>query len=252
MKNYDDKSDRLSFRTDRSANNNDLDILDPTPAYEEEASGSAMAGSVPTAAPPPIPKRPADQPARLMVHGATWGGINVTDDVRAMVTADQQLACDMRTLWQILLPDPAPATLKALTVLYQYDDSHELHLLNAHEGIKHTMHVSKTAHEATQPGARCFAPVAGWSPAAYGAVEILSVVYGPETITTPAVLLELASFFDGKRGQIRMTNAFFKKDTWPKRKKSWTVYFRFPGSKRGVQVVTGMEGGALELPWSRC
>lgn len=95
--------------------------------------------------PPPYsesatPSRPPG-PSRLHILGATWGGITVTPEIRAIITLDktshyERLKLNMHTLHTLLLPDPAPATIKALVILYHYDDNNDnnnttLHLLNA-------------------------------------------------------------------------------------------------------------------------
>ena len=234
-----------------------------------------------------FPRR-ADQPPRLMILGATWGGVNVTDDIRALVDAKTQstLRLDMREIWRSLEPDPMPGFHKILTVLYQYEDQEGIHLLNAREQVATiTITADLTANaipslekldiqddgkkpdqkreeEEDQEGPLCYPYITTLSsppwragpavaPGGGPAAEILAVLYGPgRRIQRPSVLQELAKFFEGRRGQMRMTNDFFGADTLPGHKKWWTVYFRFAGSPR-VQCVTGMEGGALEVPWGR-
>jgi len=219
----DDKSEKSTYHS----------LDEPTPAYEKREVT--------------VPRRP-DQPARLYVVGATWGGVNVTEDIRSMVSASETLILDMHTIWRILLPDPMHGTTKTLTVLYQYEDSDRIHLINTTEYVTPII-VFPTAHEHGAP-ASLKTLDRSWKASPYSPVEIIAVLYGPQRIETPSVLQELSKFFEGRRGQIRMTNSFFKVDAWPGRKKSWTVYFRFTQSKR-IQCVTGLEDGALELPWSR-
>ncbi|KAK3690112.1 hypothetical protein B0T22DRAFT_463015 [Podospora appendiculata] len=209
--------------------------LDPSPAYEDAV----------------IPRRP-DEPPRLTVVGATWGGINVIRDIEAMRSASAEIDLDMCTLHRVLVPDPAYGVVKTLTLLYHYDGDDTMHLLNATEHGS-CIKICPGAHE--HPAhANLIADVDNtWCrqgrSGPYG-VEILAVLYGPQKIETPSVLKDLARFFEGSYGQIRMTNAFFKVDPWPGVRKSWTVYFRFVGSSR-IQCVTGMEDGALEEPWTR-
>lgn len=220
---------------------------DPCPAYhDEEYHDNAF------------PYRPNQRP-RLVIIGATWGGVSVTDDIRAMVESDDSITFDMFNLHKVLTPDPALGVVKTLTVLYQFEGLKTdvgVQLLNIPEHTavlkmwadansteqKPPEEMSEFAHSINRPW-RTGLPY-------NGSVEILAALYGPERIETPSVLQELAKFFEGRRGQIRMTNAFWKKDTWPGVRKSWTVYFRFTDSKR-IQVVTGMEDGALEVPWGR-
>ncbi|KAK3949607.1 hypothetical protein QBC32DRAFT_348671 [Pseudoneurospora amorphoporcata] len=222
---------------------------DPSPAYQEAGHHDNM-----------FPHHPKQSP-RLMIIGATWGGVSVTDDIRAMVASDDSITFDMCNIWKVLTPDPAYGATKTLTVLYQFEGLNNnagVHLLNIPE---HTVVLSiradkdadareqKPAEEMSQFAQTINRPWRTGLPY-NGSVEILAALYGPERIETPSVLQELAKFFEGRRGQIRMTNAFWKKDTWPGVRKSWTVYFRFADSKR-IQVVTGMEDGALEVPWGR-
>ncbi|SPQ26373.1 c670832a-30ea-4f7d-959c-d0bcb8ca4191 [Thermothielavioides terrestris] len=251
-----------------SSSTDDLTQLDPTPAYEEF--------------PPPA----------LHILAATWGGVTVTPELRALARASPdpaRLTLDLRSLHRVLAPDPAPGTLKVLTVLYRFgggpddgpadvgsgsgsgsgagppDGSAGLRLLCVPEGGGvggGTVTLSRFAtgeQMRAQLGQR--RNVLGvhvrleeegpaWRAGPEGQVEILAVLYGPQRIKTPEVLAELAKFFEGKRGQIRTTNAFFRTDPWPYKRKTWSVYFRFVGSTR-VQVVTGWEDGALEVPWNR-
>ncbi|KAJ6544010.1 hypothetical protein B0H19DRAFT_1169321 [Mycena capillaripes] len=174
-----------------------------------------------------------------------------------MVSANQTVALDVGTLVHVLSPDPLPNHVKTISVLYQYENSPEgLCLLSTSEDgpsvtIRPIAHQAPTLstgwHNQWKPA--IYPLGATWRAEANG-VEILAVVWGGQRIETPTVLAELAKFFEGRRGQIRMTNGFFKCDPWPNHKKTWTVYFQFAGSER-VQVVTGVEDGALEVPWGR-
>ncbi|KAJ7250148.1 hypothetical protein B0H12DRAFT_1072156 [Mycena haematopus] len=204
----------------------------PPPQYTPVAY-PAIPGNKPVISPQYFVEHP-----RLHIVAATWGGIVVTPDVQAMISANQTVTLDVNTL-------------------VHYENSSEgLCLLStSEEGPSIT--IRPTAHQAP-PLLRGWQNL--WEPAIYplGAtwraaadgVEILAVIWGGQRIQTPTVLAELAKYFEGQRGQIRMTNAFFRCDPWINHKKTWTVYFRFPGSER-VQVVTGIEDGALEVPWGR-
>ncbi|KAK3305401.1 uncharacterized protein B0T15DRAFT_532176 [Chaetomium strumarium] len=244
----------------------DLTHLDPIPSYEE----SLVA---------PRPPGDGSSPA-LHILGATWGGVTVTPDIQALAGNNSDtLTLDMRNIFRHLTPDPAPGKTKVLTVMYRFNNSNNnsakggsdeedegLRLLLAPEG-ESPSRVTLTRHATAEQLRRSVgrnsmhvklaaAAGAGAGPGARplgsqrGQVEILAVLYGPRRIDDPAVLRELALFFEGRRGQIRMTNRFFGGDPWPYKQKSWSVYFRFLGSPR-VQVVTGWEDGALEVPWTR-
>jgi hypothetical protein len=236
----------------------DLTHLEPIPSYEESLI-----------APRPPGDGSSSSPA-LHILGATWGGVTVTPDIQALVSHNSDtLTLDMRNIFRHLTPDPAPGKTKVLTVMYRFnnakgggndEEDEALRLLLAPEG-ESPARVTLTRHATGEQLRRSvgrnsmhvkLAPGSGARPlgSQRGQVEILAVLYGPKRIEDPAVLRELGLFFEGRRGQIRMTNRFFGGDPWPYKQKSWTVYFRFLGSQR-VQVVTGWEDGALEVPWTR-
>ncbi|KAJ7235243.1 hypothetical protein C8J57DRAFT_1378627 [Mycena rebaudengoi] len=231
----------------------------PPPQYEPTPPTTGTS-------PPPIPgNKPTfpthTGPPRLHILGATWGGIVVTPDIQYLASATQTLTLDMRTLVHVLSPDPLPNTVKTLSVLYQYADAPEgMCLLSTSEldpsasvwpGVHQLYALPTPAEWQSQPVSSIRALGSTWRGEDDTGVEILAVLWGGKRIEMPSVLVELARFFDGLRGQIRMTNNFFKCDPWYNNKKTWVVYFRFANSER-VQVVTGVEDGALEVPWSRC
>ncbi|KAL2129105.1 hypothetical protein VTI74DRAFT_8222 [Chaetomium olivicolor] len=243
----------LLFDDDPSS---DLTHLDPIPSYEESIAAPRPGGS-------------------LQILGATWGGVTVTPDIQALVGESDALTLDMRTLWRHLTPDPAPGKTKVLTILYRFDTASSPDFPTAEaeqqqqqqlddDGIRLLVipetdtpsRVTLTRHATAEQlvqGSRSrihTTLAAPWHTSPSGQVYILAVVYGPRRVESPAVLETLGMYFEGRRGQIRMNNAFFGTDPWPYKRKSWTVFFRFVGSKR-VQVVTGWEDGALEVPWSR-
>ncbi|KAH6615471.1 hypothetical protein B0J18DRAFT_437403 [Chaetomium sp. MPI-SDFR-AT-0129] len=227
-------------------NNNNLTNLEPIPSYEESIA--------------------APRPNELQILGATFGGVVVTPDIQKLVGDSNSLTLNLRSLNVALRPDPAPGKVKVLTVLYRFDDDPEdvTRLVYASEDASPGKVVlsrqaaafasqrQQLGEGAGQQGDRFFHGVLErpWRAGANGQVDILAVVFGPKRVEAPAVLSVLSNHFEGRWGQVRMTNDFFGKDPWPYKRKSWTVYFRFVGSKR-VQVVTGWEDGALEIPWNR-
>ena len=224
-----------------------------------QAPPRPQVAQLPQRDPPPY-SRPAGPP-RLRILGATWGGVQVTEDIQSMVSATETVTLDMRTLSRLLQPDPVFGTVKTLSVLYTYEQGDQggqggdICLVSISEQEQFPVEICATAQRfATRSYSIRTLKPPFWRAAKHdggdGEVEILAALYGPQRIETPRVLEELGKFFEGRRGQIRMTNSFFKADTWPDHRKSWTIYFRFVGSDR-IQVVTGMEDGALEVPWSR-
>lgn len=251
------------------------DDNDNPPPYEE-STGAA-------------PSQSADHhrrgPPRLHILGATWGGVNVTADVQGLVTLDKSktfetLKLNMHTLHTLLVPDPAPAVIKTLTVLYRYDSDAEgtAQLLNAPQfapQVTVTVTPAAAAAESEKGGVRglprLFVGVLrlenSWRDAE-GRVEILAVLFGTEKVEKQSVLEALGRFFgggegspgSGRRQQIRTTLGFFETRTpqiFVPLAKSWTVYFRLlprdqvaAGNMMRVRCVTGMENGALEVPWT--
>ncbi|KAL2114902.1 hypothetical protein VTJ04DRAFT_10565 [Mycothermus thermophilus] len=257
---FDATSSVVSGATDETLS---LAHLDPIPTYEESLS--------------------APRPGPLQILGATWGGVQVTAELQRLAAGQDELVLDMKTLWTILTPDPAPGKLKVLTVVYRFDDTpgssggggekreergeeendlNEIRLLCVSEEVQPSkVVISRRASQGflscgeDDGAARAKRPLHGrlgraWRAGPQGEVDILAVLYGPKRIETPSVLAVLANHFEGRWGQIRMTNSFFGTDPWPYKRKTWTVYFRFVGSKI-VQVVTGWEDGALEIPWRK-
>jgi hypothetical protein len=188
---------------------------------------------------------------RLIILGATWGGVVVTDDIQAMTTTEELININMSHVRMFLEPDPAHGVKKTLSIMYRYDGPEKVgpYLLNLIEGEK-SISIDPSIRAASSKASCAVRMELNPWRADKASVEILGVLYGPKRIENPAVYEQLTEYFEGRRGQIRMTCAFFKTDPWYGYRKSWSVYFRFVGSDR-VQVVTGMEGGALEVPWGR-
>lgn len=209
---------------------------------------------------------------RLHILAATWGGITITPLLASMISSQQELPIDLSTLGDVIRPDPAFGKVKTLAVVYQFDgqEGPALVLVNEEYPVVRKFAISKDTLEGslaqaqrngTVPPAVTFLPVPFSVPppttstTPYGGnapqpVQILAATYGPKLIDTPAVLRDLADFFDGRNvHQIRMGNGFFREDPLRGQRKEWSVFFRF-GNEGRVQCVTGWEDGALEVPWS--
>ncbi|KAK4201718.1 hypothetical protein QBC40DRAFT_295451 [Triangularia verruculosa] len=212
-------------------------------------------------------------PPRLHILAAAWGGVTVTPTIKSLIRTSpppphgvgcQILQLEMRNMHSLLQPDPASGTYKVLSLVYRYDGDEYPTVLNLPENIQPSLvTIAKPSPSSQLSGAnhgnggyratisQPWRSIASSSSSSGPKVEILAVFYGKKRIEHPAVLEELANYFEGRTRQIRMTNAFFRGDPWPYTIKSWTVYFRFVGSRAGVQVVTGWENQALEQPWTR-
>jgi hypothetical protein len=196
-----------------------------------------------------------DSPS-LQILAATFGGVIVTERIQELCSDDGAMDVDMSQMVHYLAPDPFPNNVKTLAVLYRFQEDEDIFLLNATEQHAGLIHVSR----AGEPSMAIQRIEKIYRRKAYPDVEILAVLYGIKRVQTPSVLLDLARFFsaagnddddDGhEQTQIRMNNQFFKGDPWLGQFKTWTVFFKFAGSKR-VQCVSGLEHQALEVPWCR-
>lgn len=184
----------------------------------------------------------------VQVLAATFGGLIVTEKIRELCTEDGTMDIEMGRMVYFLAPDPFGGHEKTLTVLYKFEGEDALYLLNAPETSSGRICISRTG----SPSMTIQRLDTSFKRAPFLDVEIIAAVWGPKRVKTPSVLLRLAQFFSDRdyQHQIRMTNDFWKEDTWPGKHKTWTVYFKFTGSGR-VQCVAGLEGQALEVPWSR-
>ncbi|KAK4641893.1 hypothetical protein QC761_504830 [Podospora bellae-mahoneyi] len=212
-------------------------------------------------------------PPRLHILAAAWGGVIVTPTIKSLIRTSpppphgvgcQILQLEMRNMHSLLQPDPASGTYKVFSLVYRYDGDEYPTVMNLPETIRPSLiTIAKPSAVSQLGGANIgnggyratitqpWRSITSSSSSSGPKVEILAVFYGKKRIEHPAVLEELANYFEGRTRQIRMTNTFFRGDTWPYTIKSWTVYFRFVGSRAGVQVVTGWENQALEQPWTR-
>ena len=218
--------------------------LDPSPPYEEALRSTDT----------------DEGPSILRIIGATWGGVNITAEIQGLVTIDpsgkfETVNLNMHTIHTSLLPDPAVGVIKTLSILYEYSGGNcGMRLLNATQFAPQiTIQITPTAHlEENKSVPDFFIDLKDAAWRNEGQIEIIALLYGTSRIETPSVLEEFARFFEGRRGQIRTTSSFFRRDPWFGVRKSWTVYFRLLSSRNPrVRCVTGMEDGALEVPWTR-
>ncbi|KAH7303184.1 hypothetical protein B0I35DRAFT_181732 [Stachybotrys elegans] len=183
----------------------------------------------------------------LWVHAATFGGVIVTEKIRELCAQDGTMDIEMDRMVHFLSPDPHYGRIKTLTVLYQFEGDESLYVLNAPETFG-SIHISRTGRLRTAIQ-RLESP---YKIVAFPDVEIVAAIWGLKRMKTRSVLLDLIRFFSDKdeQGAIRMTNEFWKEDTWNGQAKTWSIYFRFTGSDK-IQCVTGWEQQALEVPWCR-
>ncbi|KAK4224073.1 hypothetical protein QBC38DRAFT_424170 [Podospora fimiseda] len=209
-------------------------------------------------------------PPKLHILSATWGGVLVTPEIQLLIKESNSeppsLSLNMHTIHTKLIPDPGIGVVKSLSLLYQYSDSLDIHLLNIPQfapQISHTINHNDHFSDSTSTKKKkipCGLPQVSFASVnstawkdPQGKVEILAVVYGMVKVENPSVLEEMGRFFRGERGQIRTTAEFFRASSvqaFVGPKNTWTVWFRLLGDGVGgkVRCVTGWGDGALEVP----
>ncbi|KAK4162348.1 hypothetical protein QBC43DRAFT_321779 [Cladorrhinum sp. PSN259] len=243
---------------------------DPTPDSSPRPSTSASTTCTCTCScsSPPVPTTPPD----LKIHSATFGGVQITSSIARLIHPEtQSLKLDLSTLHRTLdSGDPAPFKRKTFSLAYQFRPDTTVHLINLAEpdlasssepyfqnsddDIIITISPDSQLHPNTITTTIITSPQQITAPSNDDDddAEILGVFYGPEKITNPIVITQLSSYFAGQTPQLQnLGNDFFGQDPWFLVEKTWSVFFRFKGGDRGVQVVTGWEGGVLERPWGR-
>lgn len=161
---------------------------------------------------------PPPEPAKLKIHAASWGGVDITQYMSRFVDADQILTIDTNTIAQSI-PDPWWMTKKSLTILFQYTGSgFGLLITSEFNGVQKITPTSMT----DRPNVR----QVGLSPQRRsGGLYIIAVVWGDEVLSSPAMLEQIYSYAQSKQ-QFPVTSSFFGVDTWPGIQKSCHIYYQ--------------------------
>ncbi|KAI9815929.1 MAG: hypothetical protein M1827_001921 [Pycnora praestabilis] len=166
-------------------------------------------------------------PPLLIIQAANWGGVDITDTLRAQITPDQTLQLDTKL---VQLPDPWYGVLKTLSIMYQYGDG-RLQLLVSHDGSG-IVSIDPEGPMRTQ----YFNPA---GPRHEG-MDVLAVIWGvmyehPKPVS--------ASQFDAiaTKGEISCTNEWFGFDGLPNWQKTCQVFFQH-GSSGKIYCSAGREG----------
>lgn len=187
----------------------------------------------------------------LVIISATFGGVTVKERMQMLCQPDGSMDIHMNLIVHWLAPDPLPGQKKHLAVLYHYEGSDSLWLLVGLEGCSDCIRVSREA--APRESIKLVGPNATFGSLHYHlGIKIVAVVYGGKRMTTPSVLRALVWFFSKvgteDAAPIRTNDDFFKENPWPGVWKTWTIFARF-GNSPTIHTMTGVEHGALELPW---
>jgi hypothetical protein len=70
-------------------------------------------------------------PPHLYIHSANWGGLDITNTIRAQIASDQRL--QINTNYMLEAPDPWYGVSKSIAIIYQYGNN-PLDLLISHDG----------------------------------------------------------------------------------------------------------------------
>ncbi|KEF58340.1 uncharacterized protein A1O9_06266 [Exophiala aquamarina CBS 119918] len=171
---------------------------------------------------------------KLKIIGATYGGRQVTADVRRHVKDDQTVLLDSTRFTTDLIPDPIPGQPKVFTLFYEYEgqdkallkmkDSSGSITLTSDSQFTDLVRITTIKEGKTRLG---------------GETIIYAVIYGDEIFTSTDVYNKIWDMDQGRKWKI--DNESFGKDPWPRVVKTGTLYYSmgkgFPDS-----VWTGKEG----------
>lgn len=172
-------------------------------------------------------------PPFLDIICANWGGLDVTNTIRAKIGQQQTLQLDTDKIQSMASPDPWPMKRKAISILYQYgSDPLQLLVVGERTGVisihpKAPMHRSHFFSMRNGPSANITVIAAAWG---------LSPV-----LEAPFIQAAL------QKKEIPCTNAFFGRDGWGGYHKTCQVFLQNNLTSE-VICVAGRENTMLALP----
>ncbi|CAI7624906.1 unnamed protein product [Penicillium discolor] len=173
-------------------------------------------------------------PPFLDIICANWGGLDITNLVRAKITPQQTLHFDTKNVWAFASPDPLPGWQKTISILYQYGSSEPMQMLVTGEDSGYAM---------IDPGDRMRRNfLFSKSIEATSDIKVVAAVWGlqpvPEKVFGRAVT---------ERKKVPCSNDFFGRDGWGGRVKTLQVFLQ-NGHTGECVCVSEKEGNVLEMP----
>ncbi|KAJ5902776.1 hypothetical protein N7495_003304 [Penicillium taxi] len=176
----------------------------------------------------------AQIPPFLEIFCANWGGLDITNLVRANITSHQTLQFDTRNVHVIASPDPLYGHQKTISILYRYGSSEPMQLLVAGED---------TGFAVIDPGDTMrrnffFSDTLELTPN----INALAAVWGLLPVSEKDVSQALTV-----RRKVPCTNEFFKRDGWGGKVKTFQLFLQ-NGHTGECVCVSAKEGEFLVTP----
>ncbi|KAJ5947277.1 hypothetical protein N7466_000292 [Penicillium verhagenii] len=173
-------------------------------------------------------------PPFLDIICASWGGLDITNLVRAKITPQQTLQFDTKNIWALASPDPLPGWQKTISILYQYGSLEPMQMLVTGEDSSYAM---------IEPGDRMRRNFFFSNPIEVTSdIRVVAAVWGlqpvPEKVFRRAVT---------ERKKVPCSNEFFGRDGWGGRLKTLQVFLQ-NGHTGECACVSEKEGNVLEMP----
>ncbi|CAI7628411.1 unnamed protein product [Penicillium glandicola] len=172
-------------------------------------------------------------PPFLDIICANWGGLDITNLVRAKITPQQTLHFGTNNIWAFA-PDPLPGLHKTISILYQYGSLEQMQMLVTDEDSGYAM------IEPGDPMRRNF--FFSNTIEVTADIRVVAAVWGlqpvPEKLFARAVT---------ERNKVPCRNEFFGRDGWGGKVKTLQVFLQ-NGHTGECACVTGKEGDVLEIP----
>ncbi|KAL2698400.1 hypothetical protein AAEP93_011110 [Penicillium crustosum] len=173
-------------------------------------------------------------PPFLDIICANWGGLDITNLVRAKITPQQTLHFDTKNVWAFASPDPLPGWQKTISILYQYGSLEPMQMLVTGEDSSYAM---------IDPGDRMrrnffFSK----SIEVTSDIKVVAAVWGLQPVSEKVFGRAVT-----ERKKVPCSNDFFGRDGWGGRQKTLQVFLQNEHTGECV-CVSEKEGNFLEMP----
>ncbi|KAJ5118794.1 hypothetical protein N7448_010501 [Penicillium atrosanguineum] len=176
----------------------------------------------------------AQIPPFLDIICANWGGLDITNLVRAKITSQQTLHFDTRNVCAFASPDPLPGWQKTISILYRYGSVEPMQLLVTGEDSGDAM---------IEPGDRMrrnfffsnFIEITS-------DIKVMAAVWGLQPVSEKGFGRAVR---EGK--EVPCNNDFFGRDGWGGRRKTLQVFLQ-NGHTGECVCVSAKEGNILGMP----
>lgn len=173
-------------------------------------------------------------PPFLDIICANWGGLDITNIVRAKITPQRTLRFDTKNVWASASPDPLPGWQKTISILYQYGSLEPMQMLVTGEDSGYAM---------IDPGDRMrrnffFSK----SIEVTSDIRVVAAVWGLQPVSEKVFARAVT-----ERKKVPCSNDFFGRDGWGGRLKTLQVFLQ-NGHTGECVCVSEEEGNVLEMP----